>query len=260
LPFLLEYPPVLTPRTIELLNGRLAAQVRHYLLALTEQAIEGSFKPLAAYKGKQLSRKFNECCRMYEPYRLEIIRVLLQEVEIGNLLEILQTGIELLRQEIEPAKLERIGLNADWLRKVISDYWNAVAPLLAYARTPSALDVNLEEHEGMLRGFWWSATQFDFSLTSIFLALEDEIMLQRPVAGYLVSALDKALSQFVDDVTLIVEKPDNPEERFWCLMRRKGMWLGEKPPDKRKRRVKTSFKPIRVKGEPVSETIIRERR
>lgn len=255
----LEYPPVLTPRTIARLNGRLEANVRESLTELLREAIHSCFKPFAAYRGRRWPEALHRFIEQYVVHRLLILRRFLEA--LGP--QALRDACRLLKEYVDTLDAEawaRIGADARRVRSVFKSYFRTLSRLLkdlsrlnAWPSPPGPVFLRL------MGSAFNAATELDFCLTALVLAVEGELSLRKPAVSVLLETARRSAKQLYVDVDALCRRPSRLEEYFVQLLMEQGLFV---PPSEDRNRPEASrdFKPVEVRGEPVSHTILRERR
>lgn len=255
----LEYPPVLTPHTIARLNGRLEPNARQTLLALIRKAIKTCFVPFARYRGADVRPVLQRSIEKYSFYRLVLLRRLLEI--LGP--DALQHVCRLLKEHVDSLSSEdwtRIGADSRRVRALFESYFRTISRFLkdparvnAWPSPASPAFIRLVE------SLWAGASALDFCLTALVLAVEGEIDLPRPSVRALLGKGRWAVRHVSVDLQALCRRPRRLEEYFYQLLVERGLVV---PFDTADDTGETAgnFEPIAVRGEPVSRTLLRDRR
>jgi hypothetical protein len=111
----------------------------------------------------------------------------------------------------------------------------------------------------LIEGWYWVATKLDFCLTFLFLILEGELKSSLRTTQFVLATGKISLKAYDAHLAVICREPPHLEGYFYQLLREQRLWLGQAPPPVAPATT-TKFSPITVVGEPVSQSIIRERR
>ncbi|MCC6739350.1 MAG: hypothetical protein IT452_09905 [Planctomycetia bacterium] len=254
----LGYPPVLTPRALEALNGRLPEDRKAELRRLSREAIDSVFLPFVERWKKLRARAEEEGVLRFFPMRLALNYRLLQLLDVETirdwpdrvaLLLAGETAESCRRLGVKPASVRRVlrlaGLQS---RKLFSGRGQL-------ARLPMAPGMARLRH---LDAMLLDATRLDFALTAILLAVDGEIPAPAGMAASLMKMATSAGDGYRKHVSALMEPARSPDERWLEELRTKGLWLGFEL-----RRVEVPSDPalpLPIQGPPLSQSLIEERR
>ena len=256
----MERIAVLTPRIIHKLNGRLDSKGKENLLSIVEETIKKIFRPFAEKNDYEnfSNNTYSIYIREFEPYRIKINEEILKLLG-KNIITILRKTEKLLEEEIfKTAK--KYGISSDELIQDLSIMARCGNILFSSENKNNKWDNNSEAFKSILKKLANAATKVDFCLMAIFLLLEEEITLpinhSKKLLNLLLSRVKRNLKIYEKYIYIITCEPSAIEEYRKELLRKIGVRFPKRngvynPP---------FFEPIKVEGEPLSQTIIKERR
>ncbi|MFQ5662377.1 MAG: hypothetical protein ACE5HL_00905 [Terriglobia bacterium] len=200
----LQLAPVITPRTLDELARILREGQREdsaasllELKQVVNSVIENCFRPISQVRNKtKFWPSFHKYSRDFEPYRLYINLKLIELLGSENLFESYRT----IFQEVSESLLkgaEAKAISAERLKRVLDNYIESFASLLDSLMNVGEFGEAARIEQINLADWLRSATQLDFSLTAVFLILEEEIPLPpKRVCDLLIVASERFLSEF----------------------------------------------------------------
>ncbi len=250
-----EYPPILTPRAIRHLDGQLGDPQREALLGTVHQAIVRIFRPVLRLRAVAFRRKVVEATKDFVAYRLLLNAQLLAVLGPRGLEKIL-SFVEAQGGPSSRKEWKKLGIEASKVDRIIGRYAKVVRELI---RSLPAMNC-WPESQALYRlrdGFLWVATELDFGLTALFLAREGELEASGAQMRWLLGYSAKAVRRFDDHVRVLCRRPENLEQYFLQLLSEHRLWTPPQAEDLESESAK--FRPITIRGEPLSKSVLSDR-
>ncbi|HLF91899.1 MAG TPA: hypothetical protein VJB14_00410 [Planctomycetota bacterium] len=254
----LEYPPVLTPRLLSSLNGRLDDSKRTELKSVLALTIDQYFKPFARYQGPHYARRLDEIVLKYQPYRLWLSAKLFEFLGKDLLLTLPALLAEhwgLHRKE----DWERVGVKHETMAKIFGRYGKALKRLFSPTGKGGWPSTPTHALKRLIDSFILVASHFDFSVTSLCLMLEGEIKPRPRIVKVLVEAARRAISSYETHVGTLCREPVKLEDYFFRLLFENNLWTASEEQDF-PANGGSPFRPLEMAGKPLSEMILEDRR
>jgi hypothetical protein len=251
-----QYSPVLTPKLIHSLDGKLREDQREELLKALNAAIRSCFKPFARKRGRPSDLEMEQTLHYYLPHRVLLVEHLMRILSHESFVALLDATIDLLKGWDD---WETLGLSTRSIQVAVEQYAKSVRKLLGnMARLEGWGRGNSPALLRLVDGWIWSATDLDYTLTSLFLCKEGELEYSRPRLHWLMRHAGLSSSRYAAHIDALCREPQSLDHYFFQLLAERGLFVmaTEEPSLQRP----PGFEPVPIRGEPASVTLIRDRR
>jgi len=250
-----DLPLVWTPRVIEVLKARLSEQQIQQTNALMRRAIEVCFAPLGS-KGNDSAERA-KLIQQFGPIRIEFSQVF---ALLGNYQEI-TSAIDIALNELARearTSLDRQGVSSrEFLLLLQQVRQSSLAALRLFTEQAQVLLIASPDAPSVIDAIVREATAVDFGLTAIALMIEGEIPFDALLAVELIGdsrIAERRYEQATRDLMNRLERLRSGSIQEGLLAAGWIAPLAPAPPADA-----PSYVPVECSGEPLSESLVRER-